>query len=294
MKLQRRNRGITMLELILSLALTAVLLAALEFAFASAIRSETIIQAKRINFESQYQIQDRITKLLQHAWINTLPAPPTTPAPGGTAGGAGTAGGGAGTTQPAGGLTQNLTGGQASYFTSNPVAPTGGLTAQNSTSMSSGNGQGSVAGGGAQQLVFTALGLPIQAYALYSQDDFPTANQDFGPQGGVEEISFSMTPAGDAGNSQGLFIRIQRPGDDDPTQGGTESLLIPNAQNISFEFWDGTVWQPSWDTTQQATKRLPAAVRVSYQDQAGKTYAFTVWLINSDVTPLNPVAAGAN
>lgn len=282
-----------MIELLISIALTAVLTGAMVFAYGAAIRTQARIQNAQIAFETPYQVQSRMTQLLRHAWLETYPStilPNAAPVTGGT-----TATGGAGGTTPPTPTTSTGPSleGQASYFTSQPVSPVGGPAQTTTTTSNTGSGNGidSQAGGGSQEVVFTAIGLPIPAGALYSSDDFQTMNQSFGAAGGVEEVSFSNQALGNGGNGQGLFIRIQRPGDYDPTQGGNESLLIPNATNISFEFWDGAVWQPTWDTPTMTPKRLPGAVRVSYDDAQNVQHVFIVRLPMSDVSVTNPVSS---
>lgn len=149
----------------------------------------------------------------------------------------------------------------------------------------------SVGSGNATNVQFTVQGQRLSGALLASQDDFATMNDLYGPQGGVEEVALSTTPVGDAGNQEGLFLRTQRPSDSEPTQGGKESILDPSIKSIEFEFWDGTAWQPSWSTQVGSTKRLPAAVRITYTvdgDDAGKSRILVVKIPNSDVTAENP------
>ncbi len=148
--------------------------------------------------------------------------------------------------------------------------------------------------GNADTITFTAAGIKPSAAVLTSQDDFETSNQTYGPQGGVQEISISTTPVGQGSASSGLFERKQIPADGDPTQGGNESVMNPNVTSISFEFWDGTQWLTAWDTATMATKRLPAAVRVTYQIQNDDNpHILVVQLPMSDVTTDNPVTQAA-
>jgi len=71
-------------------------------------------------------------------------------------------------------------------------------------------------------------------------------------------------------------------------------VLSPDVQSIGFEFYDGTQWVGSWDTTAAGQRRLPAAIRVSYKLTAdpNTTHVFVVRLPLSDVTPNNPVSNG--
>jgi len=140
-------------------------------------------------------------------------------------------------------------------------------------------------------LTFTIQGQRLDGTLLASTDDFETVNQRYGPAGGITEIELSTTPVGDAGTNEGLFIRRQTPSDSEPTQGGTERVFDAQVNSISFEFWDGTTWQPTWSTQVGAVKRLPAAIRVTYtltDDEEGADHIFTVRLPMCDVTANDP------
>ncbi|HWA83952.1 MAG TPA: hypothetical protein VG820_10980 [Fimbriimonadaceae bacterium] len=248
-----KRRGITLLELIVSLAMSVFLIAAAASAYSSAIAFEkhnaTYLQTNetRLNFEQ------KIRSLLEGAYVS-----PST--------------------------TDTLT-----YF----LGETSGSTADAST---------------ADTLVFTTLSVGMNDNELTSDDDFETLNQTYGPQGGVAEVSLSLTPVGDAGqDKQGLFLRTQRPADGDPTQGGFEKVLDPDVRSIQFQFYNGTGWDPTWGTsglevqtttsqnnvqTGQDGRRIPAAVQVTYtlaSDPDGVTHSFIVQLLHSDVTAENPV-----
>ena len=148
---------------------------------------------------------------------------------------------------------------------------------------------GTDAAGSDDRLTFTTALPRINGAQLESQDDFETQNVDFGAQGGVEEVSFGLSPVGQTTQTSGLFLREQRPADGDTTQGGTESVLEPNVTSIQWEFFDGLTWQTTWDTA-QTSRRIPSAVRVTYQLSSDATpHVFTVGLYKSDVTPDNPV-----
>lgn len=119
---------------------------------------------------------------------------------------------------------------------------------------------------GAPGLTWTALGLRTSASALESDEaDFVTRNETFGPIGGVTELTLSETPIGDDAPADqiGVFLREQRPADDDPYQGGYESLLSDRASSLIFEFYDGLEWLSDW-TTQDGDRTMPAAIRVTY------------------------------
>ncbi|HZO91903.1 MAG TPA: hypothetical protein VFB38_26535 [Chthonomonadaceae bacterium] len=144
---------------------------------------------------------------------------------------------------------------------------------------------------GCDQLTFTTIAPGVPMAAQLSGDDFETQHNAYGPIGGVAEVSYSTTPVGDAGDQTGLFERIQRPSDGDPTQGGLESLLAPEVERMGFQFWDGLEWVDTWDTLND-TRRLPAAVKVSYTLRGARDNTVNVFVVPipaSDVTAQNPV-----
>jgi prepilin-type N-terminal cleavage/methylation domain-containing protein len=138
-------------------------------------------------------------------------------------------------------------------------------------------------------LTFTIAGKRIPSTLMSSDDDFESLNNRLGPQGGIAEITLGTTPVGQSSETQGLFIREQRPSDGDPTQGGYEQLFSNQIDEITFEFFDGAQWLPSWDT-RTGEKRLPAAIRVTYKLTGDEDeHIRVVKLPLSDVTPLNPL-----
>ena len=146
---------------------------------------------------------------------------------------------------------------------------------------------------GCDRITFTTSAPGVPAAALNSQDDFETQQAARGPLGGLSEVSLGTTPIGNAGDKSGLFERLQRPSDADPTQGGMESVLSPQIDSIGFQFYDGTQFISTWDTTTGA-RRLPAAVQVSYKlkdDTDNTVRTFVVAIPASDVTSSNPYSA---
>ncbi len=145
---------------------------------------------------------------------------------------------------------------------------------------------------GCDRLTITSTypGVPIGS--IYSTDDYNTQQTNFGPVGGLTEISIGTTPVGGAGGINGLFERIQHPSDGDPTQGGMEKSLDSDVTEIGFQFWDGIEWNNVWDTT-TGTRRLPQAVQVSYRlksDVNNTPHVFVVMVLSSDCNANNPVA----
>jgi prepilin-type N-terminal cleavage/methylation domain-containing protein len=169
-----------------------------------------------------------------------------------------------------------------SFFIASAGQPASGGSAQTGTS-----------DGDADSLTFTWIGDRLSGTIVNSDDDFETLNTQLGAQGGVAESTLSTSPFGDSAGKTGLFIRTQRPADGDPTQGGTERLLTADIESTKYEFFDGNDWVTTWDTRTQATKRLPAAVRITYKfTDEQSTRVMVVRIPESDVTTDNPIAAG--
>lgn len=150
-------------------------------------------------------------------------------------------------------------------------------------------------GEAATELMFTVAGSHLPGGALASVGDtFEDRNERLGPVGGVTERRIGLTPIGDAGNLTGAFLRHQTPSDDDPEQGGYESLLDERITSLSFEFWDGLDWQPDWDT-ETGERRLPAAVRITYTlaEDEDTFRTFVVRVLGSDITASNPLGTTA-
>jgi hypothetical protein len=140
-------------------------------------------------------------------------------------------------------------------------------------------------------VVFTTLGQPATNAYLLASDEFEVLNDRFGPQGGIAEVSLSLIPVGTPPTESAttLYLRVQRPPDGDPTQGGLERALADNIESLTFEFFDGLDWVTEWNTQTQQ-RRLPAAVRVTYRvvDEATDR-VMTLRIPHSDVTPDNPI-----
>ncbi len=150
------------------------------------------------------------------------------------------------------------------------------------------------AGTGSTELIFTTVGRPIPGFAVATtESEFDQRNELLGPVGGVAEVRLALSPIGEAGNATGLFFREQMPADEDPDQGGFESVIDDRVTSMSFEFYDGAEWVTEWDTT-IGERRVPAAVRMSYTFDEGETSrVLTIRLRNSDITPNRPLSTGA-
>lgn len=142
----------------------------------------------------------------------------------------------------------------------------------------------------ADSLTFTTLSRRIDGGFLLDQDStFEELNDKYGPQGGLTEVSINISPVGDPGDDrEGLFLRIQSPSDGDPTQGGTERLLIPDITNVTYEFWDGTQWIDNWDTINGGQRRIPPAFRLTLERADRDPEYLTFRIPTSDITAENP------
>ena len=266
---RRKNAGVTLLELMVVVTLMVILSAAVTRAFIAGIDTERVYARREAARNGQSALETHLTQTIQGAFLSGQTADTTTYFVGQY-----------GNTGPA---TTTAASGGAS----------GG--AASTTASAGGSGSNTSSGGvdlGCDRLTFTttAPGIPLARQA--STDDFETQQKSFGPVGGTTEISLSTTAVGNAGDHAGLFERRQTPSDGDATQGGTESVLSNEVGNIGFQFWDGTQWVDTWDSsTTPDTGRLPAAVLVSYTrtDDPSTVHTLTIAVPSSDVTALNPI-----
>ena len=252
-----RSAGLTLLELLVAAGIVSIIIAATTRALLVGFNTANGIEASRITYNTRVLFEDEVSDLIRRAWLSADPTEVT------------------------------------SFYIGQvgPMTP-GDNSPQSSSSQSSStpSANGLTNSGNADNLVFTTIGEQVPSQLMQSADDWETNNKNIGPQGGVAEVSLTMTPLGDPGNHQGLFLRVQRPADSDPTQGGNQRVLCSDVSAIGFEFYDGTQWDPTWDTRTMATKRLPAAVRVTYRlTNDNLDHEFIVYLPLSDVTSLNPV-----
>jgi prepilin-type N-terminal cleavage/methylation domain-containing protein len=263
------KRAFTLLELLISITLIAVVAAGITGILSICLGYNDKLRANRSTELNRKIFEDRMTDLIHRIYIDpNSNTSATTFFVGQT--GMGVPPGQ--TVQP--GQTISATG------TNTSGTQTGQTSAPSGVGGSSGN---------ADTLMFTTIGRKPRAAFLASTDDFETNNQHFGPQGGVTEYSVSLTPVGDPKGKTGLIVREQIPADQDATQGGYESILEPDISRITYEFFDGTTWQTSWNTFNQTTRQLPNAIRVTYSLTGDKTdHVFVVGVLLSNVTPNNP------
>lgn len=227
-------RGLTLVELLIVLAMTAVIVIGLTGSYEAALRFQRDMPAR------EAERQDEI------AFFRTL--------------------------------RQTLEG---AYLTSDEADISSYFVATSSAGVSS----------SPDAITFTTIAYGPNGDFVQSDGDFETLHSEFGPQGGLTEVSLSLSPVGEVPteSQNGLFLRKQRPSDGDPSQGGSEELLNSSVETLAFEFFDGVDWVTTWDTT-VGERRLPAAVRMTYRlqgDEFDRTYV--VRLPQSDVTTQNPV-----
>ena len=246
-----RRRGITLVELLLALMISTLVMVAAGSTYIYAARTQQTLGNGRDALAKQAQFEAKLTDLFNHVYIDAD--------------------------------ATNLN----TYFMSGDAVTSLG----SSTTSTGNNSTGLNSGGDTNSVVFTVLGRRLPSTLLSSTDDFETNNDNYGPVAGVTEVQIGTTPIGDGANGQtGLFLREQAPADSDASQGGFESLISPDVDTISFEYYDGTTWQTTWDTTTMGTRRLPSAVRVTYRMKDETEDRILVFAIPaSDVTPDNPV-----
>lgn len=257
----KSTRGITLLELLIATAIMAFLMLALARTYAVGINYDSRFLAGRDQLAKVHAFEDKIITLIQHAEL----AQPSTPAE---------------VDSYFIGNVGNVQSTAQGTGTPIPAATVGQSSAPGSSSSLS------------DTLILTVSNLRVPSNVLNdSTSDFETQNQKYGPQGGITEYAISCTPVGSPpGGSSGCYIRRQSPADDDPSQGGTETLLSPDVTSINFEFFDGTQYDPTWDSRQMTPPQLPACVRVTYQMMGQPmSHVFTVIVPNSNVTTTNPV-----
>jgi prepilin-type N-terminal cleavage/methylation domain-containing protein len=256
----QKQYGLTLIELLIVLGITAILASALGYAFTAELTMQRVEEARRADLDRSDATERQITRLLQGAKL-TVPAE-SSPAvvPGVLPG------------LPAG---MAVPAAQTTYFA--------GVVESSANEL------------GCDRLTFTTTAPALPMAALSSTDDFETQQQARGPIGGLAEISLSVTPIGDASGRTGLFERLQQPSDGDPTQGGVEFLLDPQIERVGFQFWDGLEWVTSWSAA--SPPRLPQAVRVSYTLRGappGEVRVFDVPLPSSDVSAQSPQNTNQN
>lgn len=245
--MKNRRRGVTLVELLIVLVITALLASALGWAFTAELTTQRGQEARRADLDRSDRTEREIERLLRGAKLSpAMPAEPASPA---------------------------AAAGPTTYFQG---------TAENGASDL-----------GCDRLTFTTTAPAVPLASLDGTDGFETQQAARGPVGGLSEVSLSTTPVGDPGGRAGLFERVQRASDTDPTQGGFETVLDSQIARLGFEFWDGTGWVTSWDATDP--RRLPQAVRVRYtlRGRPGSDIrGFTVPIPTSDVDGQTPGSAG--
>lgn len=262
---RRRMHGLTLVEMLIVLTITAILASALGYAFTAELTMQRTAQARRAGADRSDATERRITLLLKGAKLSA----------------------------PAGPEPAALSSGPAFAASASPGAPASpgavpvtyfrGLAEDGASDL------------GCARLTWTTTAPAVPLAALSGTEDFEAQQQARGPVGGLAEVSLSATPIGDAGGRTGLFERVQRPSDGDPTQGGFETVLDPQVARIGFQFWDGQEWVSEWPAANPP--RLPAAVRVRYTLKGrpdSEVQVFDVPLPASDVDAQKPQNTGAN
>ncbi|HUD45664.1 MAG TPA: type II secretion system protein GspJ [Candidatus Baltobacteraceae bacterium] len=87
------------------------------------------------------------------------------------------------------------------------------------------------------------------------------------PWGNAEKIDYLLSAPtnGNRGPGRDLIRAVTRNllPVTQPPQPDEKHAILSGVQNLTFLYYDGTTWQPSWDTTQQTN--LPTAIKVQIQ-----------------------------
>ena len=269
----RAEAGLTLIELIITTALIVVLSLAISYAFATGVTVQRRQVANRATTDRSDDFERAMTQLIEGARLaGSGPGADATSTSTSTISSASTTS----SSSSSSSTTSSGTDSTDSYFLVSADAGTNDL--------------------GVDRITFTTTAPGVSIGAVNDTADTTTSalNTARGPFGGLSEVSLGTTAIGDAGGQTGLFERLQQPSDGDPTQGGNESLLDPDIDQIGFQFWDGTEFTEQWDTTTMTTQRLPEAVQVEYRlknDPAKTVHLFVVPIPASDVTANNPLTA---
>lgn len=93
------------------------------------------------------------------------------------------------------------------------------------------------------------------------------------PAGEQVEISYRIESRRDEDGElrEHLVRRAQAPIDDDPEEGGTLFVMLPDVERVRFEYWDGTreiagdAWTRRWEAINDHDGALPARVRITIE-----------------------------
>jgi type II secretory pathway component PulJ len=106
---------------------------------------------------------------------------------------------------------------------------------------------------------------PTQEFAAtrVSPDFYTTSGEVNGwnPFSEVQVVTYFLAPATDGSNTKNLVRAVTRnllPATQPTTD---EQTLLTGVASAEFDYYDGTEWDPTWDST--ATATLPTAVRFS-------------------------------
>jgi prepilin-type N-terminal cleavage/methylation domain-containing protein len=87
------------------------------------------------------------------------------------------------------------------------------------------------------------------------------------PWGNIEKLDYVLAAPtnGPTRNGKDLYCAVTRNllPVDGQTQPDERRFLLSGVQNMTFSFYDGSAWQPNWDTT--LVTNLPAAIKVQLQ-----------------------------
>ena len=142
------------------------------------------------------------------------------------------------------------------------VDPVTGLTTQPATQSST---DGTVSGGvvGSQampQYLFGPFNGDSGTMQFYTSGTDPNAQV----QAGVLYVQYALESQGNGGNALVRHVESNLLGQNDPTtfpSGLPVEVIVSNVESIEFDYFDGTNWNSTWDST--SVDQLPFAVKMT-------------------------------
>jgi len=111
----------------------------------------------------------------------------------------------------------------------------------------------------------TPTNSPTQEFSStrISADLYTTSGEVNGwnPYSEVQVVAYFLAPATDGSNSKNLVRAVTRNLLPVQTPETDEQVLLTGVSTAEFDYYDGSQWDTTWDTTQ--TSELPSAIRVS-------------------------------
>jgi prepilin-type N-terminal cleavage/methylation domain-containing protein len=156
------------------------------------------------------------------------------------------------------------------------VVPPGGVLAGNFRSGASGSGLGTSGTASGNAASATASRVSSNTAQLGGFDFFTSTGLigDDAPWGDLQEVNYQLSEPADRATALGkdLVRSVSRNNLSFSTQTPETQLLANNIESFEVEFYDGTQWRDTWDTS-SSDSTLPKAVRVRILPAVEQTLA---------------------